>query len=629
MSNQRSFIALAMAITLTACTLQIDVPTRQIGLSFGKTTQPGTATTVPEGSDTQGQATTPTTTAGAPAGNGGVGTGSLITDPQAASSAVVRILAGGFVNPPGVDDTILGSGTGFIIDPRGYAVTVNHLVAGATAIDVFVGDDSQARSAVVVAVDECDDLAIIDIDGDNYDYVHIDTSSGLAVDQQVTVVGYPSDLPAYTVTEGTVADGLKSTGFVESFTPNEMMELTNPAYLGEFGAPVFDDQGTVVAVGYPAPLDGFFALPTVLVFDIIEMLAGGTSLSTVGLNALAYQSPDGSLPTGLFVRAVIPNSLAEAVGIKPGDIVVDVEGAPAYTDLDGISQYCDTILTHSTAVPTLLKTYRPSENLFYEGDISSGVPFISTGQTWSAAGAAAGTAAGAATGTAMITTTTSRPLPPATTTTLPTIGTPPGDATGGFDWIKTTGFYLVATEPWPGEYVDLDDTHGVIHTVKPDDFDVELTVDATPLYASPDGPYGTGIELYAVGSYDITDYTTNWTAPGFQIGIAHKTPYDSWTPELWIRSHNRSDRCIGGTDRVSGMTGVYDDGTYNGLYNFWNHCTTDYIDGTRLDIAAWNDDHSVIIWISTLMFAEVDYDSFAMALRELTFDEAQLTAQGY
>ena len=65
-----------------------------------------------------------------------------------------------------------GFGSGFIIDPSGLAVTNNHVVSGASNLKVWVAGESTPRNAVVLGVSECNDLAVIDLEGDGYDYLN-------------------------------------------------------------------------------------------------------------------------------------------------------------------------------------------------------------------------------------------------------------------------------------------------------------------------------------------------------------------------------------------------------------------------------------------------------------------------
>jgi len=65
----------------------------------------------------------------------------------------------------------MGSGSGFIIDPGGIAVTNNHVVTGAARIKVYFSGSEKAYNARILGVSECSDLAVIDIEGDGYPYL--------------------------------------------------------------------------------------------------------------------------------------------------------------------------------------------------------------------------------------------------------------------------------------------------------------------------------------------------------------------------------------------------------------------------------------------------------------------------
>ncbi|NIA25130.1 MAG: hypothetical protein GWP04_06125 [Gammaproteobacteria bacterium] len=598
MSRSIRIALVGLALVLSACTIQINTTTTTTTDTTGTSLPSGNAATSIPGGGTS----SPTD-------------GGIITNLQDAGAAIVRVVAGPFNDPPEYETLYPAptAATGFVISSTGHILTTNHAVAGADNIDVYFADDSQPHAATVVATDECFDLAVLFIEEEDHPFLWI-SGDLLAVGQHVTIGGYPQDMPVYTVTDGTVTSASLSGG-TPWFDADVFASLDVPTWIGEAGAPVLADDGTVVAITRPIDDTVTFAIPfSVVGAGVGDLEMGGrpgtSPLVTIGLNTTYYRDPaNTSGPDGLWVRGVLPNSAADQIAIQPGDIIVSIDGNEAASE-QGIDNYCLALHSHNAVEPIPIVIYRPGDDLFYEGVLGTDVVLTSNGQNWKN------------TTVAQPTTTTAKPLPPPTTTTLPAFGPPPGNDNGGFDWIKNTGFYLLPAEPYAA-YVPVDDVHHVIHSSKPDEWGLELSVDASPIYGSPDGPYGTGVQLYVIGADDIAEYTTDWTVTGYQMGIAHKTPYDSWTPEMWIKSRNWSDRC------VEGGIGVYDDGTYDGVYRFWHHCETDYLYAVKLDIAAWNADRSVIIWISGLMFSEPDYDAFSKALSDHTFDPAQLTSEGY
>ncbi|NJO84564.1 MAG: hypothetical protein HC828_18525 [Blastochloris sp.] len=113
--------------------------------------------------------------------------------------AVIQIVAEGtFVDPEfGLQLNAAGSGSGFIIDPSGIAVTNNHVVTGAALLRVFVGGKSEPVNARVLGVSECSDLAVIDIEGDGFPYLEW-YGDDIRVGLDVFAAGFPLGDPEFT-----------------------------------------------------------------------------------------------------------------------------------------------------------------------------------------------------------------------------------------------------------------------------------------------------------------------------------------------------------------------------------------------------------------------------------------------
>ena len=92
---------------------------------------------------------------------------------QEVQNATVLIEAQGtFIDPElGMQVNAAGSGSGFIIDPSGLAVTNNHVVTGAALLRVWVAGEDNPRNAKILGVSECSDLAVIDIEGGDFEYL--------------------------------------------------------------------------------------------------------------------------------------------------------------------------------------------------------------------------------------------------------------------------------------------------------------------------------------------------------------------------------------------------------------------------------------------------------------------------
>ncbi|MEM6296460.1 MAG: trypsin-like peptidase domain-containing protein, partial [Myxococcota bacterium] len=105
-----------------------------------------------------------------------------------------------FMRPPGDDGVLRGVGSGVIIDKRGYVLTNNHVVEGATELVVRLDDDREL-DAVVVGRDPKTDLAVIEIEADGLRAAALANSDDLRVGQWVMAAGSPFGLPR-TVTAG-------------------------------------------------------------------------------------------------------------------------------------------------------------------------------------------------------------------------------------------------------------------------------------------------------------------------------------------------------------------------------------------------------------------------------------------
>lgn len=286
--------------------------------------------------------------------------------------AVIRIVAeGSFVDPEvGWVVDVGGSGTGFIIDPSGIAVTNNHVVTGAALLRVYVHGEDKPRNARILGVSECSDLAVIDIDGD--DYAYLDWHEGdVKVGLKVYAAGFPLGDPNYTLTDGIIskasADGETSWASV-----NSVIEHTAKINPGNSGGPLVDEEGKVIAVNYAvvSSTDQNFAIHNQDALQVISQLKEGKDVDSIGVNGGAVSGEVNGMPiAGIWVRSIASGSPADKALIKPGDIIYEIEGKPLAQD-GTMADYCDVIRSRRPDATMSLTVIRYNDLSLLEGQLN-------------------------------------------------------------------------------------------------------------------------------------------------------------------------------------------------------------------------------------------------------------------
>lgn len=298
------------------------------------------------------------------------------TDPNLVSTladvkgAVIQIAAQGtFVDPEFGEYSGAGLGSGFIIDPSGLALTNNHVVTGAALLDVWVGGDtSKSYNAQILAVSECSDLALIDIEGDGFPYLEW-YPDPIAVGLEIYAAGFPLGDPEYTLTRGIISKE-NANGESSWASVNQVLEHDATINPGNSGGPLVTGDGQVVGVNYAtfAAAGQFFAIGRDTTLPIIDSFKIGDDVDSLGINGVAVTSDDGSL-SGIWVSSVKSGSTADEAGVEPGDLITIMEGLDLAAD-GSMATYCDIIRTQGDENTLSMEVLRFETNQVLEGQFN-------------------------------------------------------------------------------------------------------------------------------------------------------------------------------------------------------------------------------------------------------------------
>lgn len=231
-----------------------------------------------------------------------------------------------------------GGGSGVIIAPDGYLLTNNHVVAGAHSIVCTVADGRELPGQVV-GTDPATDLAVIRISATGLAPAEFNDSDTLRVGQLVLAVGSPFGFQA-TVTSGIVSATGRSLRSESGRLIENIIQTDAPLNPGNSGGPLVDSSGRIVGINTAiiAYAQGIcFAIPAATARWVAGLLIkeGRVRRGYLGITAQARRLEPSVArlaavkdERGVAVMEVMPNSPASVAGLRPGDVVVQLDGAP-------------------------------------------------------------------------------------------------------------------------------------------------------------------------------------------------------------------------------------------------------------------------------------------------------------
>jgi serine protease Do len=246
---------------------------------------------------------------------------------------------GGRGGPPGGGAPLLrGNGSGFIVSSDGYILTNAHVVGDAEEITVRL-TDRREFTARLVGTDARTDVAVIKIDaeGETFPAVAIGNPADLKTGEWVLAIGSPFGL-ANTATAGIVSATSRSVG---GGSPVPFIQTDVAVNPGNSGGPLFNLRGEVVGINSMifSQSGGYmgisFAIPIDDAISVRDQLIK-TGKVTRGRIGVAVQEVDAALarsfeldrPRGALVSSVESGAPADKAGIKPGDVILEVNGKP-------------------------------------------------------------------------------------------------------------------------------------------------------------------------------------------------------------------------------------------------------------------------------------------------------------
>jgi serine protease Do len=246
-------------------------------------------------------------------------------------------------------------GSGFIVDPRGYIITNDHVIDKADKIWVRLSTDPdngfmQGRIATVVGFDKATDIAVLKIQTDHpLPTVKLGNSDGAQVGDWVIAIGSPFTL-SQTVTAGIVSAKNRTIDQGTAGQYQHFIQTDAAINPGNSGGPLLDMAGEVVGMNTAIYTESGtyagigFAMPSNTIVSVYNDLIGPEHKVVRGSIGITFQP---NLPpavahvygfkNGVLVGSVQPGFSADKAGLKAGDIITTIDGRPVKDGDDLVS----------------------------------------------------------------------------------------------------------------------------------------------------------------------------------------------------------------------------------------------------------------------------------------------------
>lgn len=227
------------------------------------------------------------------------------------------------------------SGSGVIMSPQGHILTNNHVIQGASAIEVALADGRQA-TAKVIGTDPDTDLAVLQIDLKDLPTITLGHSEEANVGDVVLAIGNPFGV-GQTVTMGIIsALGRNSVGIntYENFIQTDA--AVNPGNSGGalvdangnllgINSAIYSQNGGSLGIGFAIPVSTIKMVMEAIITDG-QVVRGYLGISPEDITEEMAESFNIKQTKGSIVAAVVRGGPADQAGVKPGDICIAIDG---------------------------------------------------------------------------------------------------------------------------------------------------------------------------------------------------------------------------------------------------------------------------------------------------------------
>ncbi|MER3413431.1 MAG: hypothetical protein C4341_04180 [Armatimonadota bacterium] len=262
--------------------------------------------------------------------------------------------------------TQMGEGSGVVYRPDGYIITNSHVVGGSKTVDVFLADGRETKGEVIAdPADPLADVAVIKVPEKNLIAARFGDSFEVKPGQLALAIGAPFGLPQSVSFGHVSANGRTAPWVIGGKAYLNMIQTDAAINPGNSGGPLLNYKGEVIGINTiintttGASSGVGFAIPSNTVRLVADQLIanGKVIRAYLGLtpeNLKPFEVKKFGVQQGTVVRNVEEGSAAAKAGIKPGDIITEIQGRR----IRGEQDLRDAMLIHKPGTSVIIKYIR-------------------------------------------------------------------------------------------------------------------------------------------------------------------------------------------------------------------------------------------------------------------------------